>query len=133
MMKKKPELNEAQQNLLSELLEELEACSQRAFKCRECKNTHDIYYQPGATMLECDCPMMIVVLPDWNPRGVLRIWNQLHAAQKPEAKKIQELTKKYIETRINGEQSRLDNAAPQIFGSSTMGGKPEVLKSGGMD
>lgn len=107
-----------------QLIEELEACSERAFNCRTCRNTKDIYYQPGATMICCDCDSMVVVLPDWNPRGVLRIWNSLHAQETPNARDIPQITKNYIQSTQHAKQQRMDQTQSSTAGSSTVGGNP---------
>ena len=58
-----------------ELSQELATCRLLACKCKVCKRKPDLHYDPGSTVMSCDC--LKVVLPDWEPRLVLRVWNQL--------------------------------------------------------
>lgn len=114
--------------------DELMACNDRTFKCRKCRNTHEIHYEPGVTMLRCDCNSLVVVLPDWEPRAVMQIWNTLHAQDEQTPKEISKITKQYIERRNrNGKKSRLDTTAPTTTRPPTLGGNSKVFKSGGLD
>jgi signal-transduction protein with cAMP-binding, CBS, and nucleotidyltransferase domain len=107
---------------MNEQIEELQYCNELTYNCRTCKNTHDIYYEPGVTMIQCDCKIM-VVLPDWNPRGVLRIWNALNAQSKRSPEIVNEITKQFIERqRKNGEKSRMDTATSSTTRPPALGG-----------
>ena len=109
--------------------DDLMACSERAFKCRKCRNTHEIHYEPGVTMLCCDCETKVVVLPDWEPRAVMKIWNTLHAQDEQTAEEISRITKQFIERRNkNGKESRLDTATPPTTRPPTLGGNTQVFQ-----
>jgi len=58
-----------------QLSQEIDTCRLLACKCKTCKQKPEMYYTPGCTKLYCPC--IKVVLPDWQPRAALRIWNQL--------------------------------------------------------
>jgi len=75
-----------------ELSQELITCRLLACKCKTCKLKPDLFYDPGATVMVCDC--MNVTLPDWEPRLALRIWNQLWLSEEWSQEEVNKLINK---------------------------------------
>ena len=58
-----------------DLEHELTTCRLLACSCPTCKTKPSIIYTPGCATMTCECVKL--ALPDWETRGVLRIWNRL--------------------------------------------------------
>ena len=79
-----------------ELGQELTTCRLLACECKTCKRKPDLQYDPGATVMSCDC--LKVALPEWEPRMALRIWNQLWLGKEWTQERADLLTKKRLYT-----------------------------------
>ena len=47
--------------------------------CPDCKCRPSLTYDPGCTVVKCGCHK--IVMPDFQPKQAMRIWNRCHMAK----------------------------------------------------